>query len=502
MEKIENRWKSPEGIAIVTAVLGGIVVHLFGLVNILHNYDDIAVQPNGYGTGITSGRWFLTLFGNFVKDNLGGYNLSWINGVLFILLLAVASGFFVSAFEIKNVKSAMLIGLAFVCFPAVTSTLFFSYTAPYYGLAILFSVLAAWVVEKYKWGIILSIVFTAMSLGIYQAYVPITIGMFVLLLIKRALRSDAQLKELICRGVYYCLNLILGLLFYFVCLKVLLVLYGMELSDYQGVGNMGQISLVELPQLIWQAFRSFCMLPISDYCSLAHTPVLKLAYILLFVVTAGMIGYILIKKVKKMELVIFTLLLCIVFPIAVNFVVIMCPDSNIYTLMVYAFVLVLAMPVIVLEELPVKNVMPVAAYAVLAVIISLYAYYANVNYTSLYYANRQTENYCNSLVTQVRMTEGFDTEKEWAFIGKVKDPLLSNTWQEVPYYGGNATNVKLLTSYSWYRWIENYMGYELPMASDETIEQLKNSEEVQQMPCWPNAGSIKVVEDTVVIKFE
>lgn len=507
--KLENRLKIPEYRATITAFFGGIFVHLFGLVNMLHNYDDIAVQPNGYGTGITSGRWFLTLFGNFIKDNIGSYNLSWLNGVIFIMLLAIAAGFFVSAFEIKNVKSAMLIGLAFVCFPAVTSTMFFSYTTPYYGLAILFSVMAAWVVEKYKWGLIPSVVLTAMSLGIYQAYVPITIGMFVLLLIKHTLKPDARIKELVCKGVYYCANLILGLLGYFVCLKILLALYGMQLSNYQGVGNMGQISLSELPQLIGRAYSSFGMLPISDYCSLAHTPVLKLAYILLYIVTVATVGYILIKKVKKMELTVFTFLLFAVFPLAVNFVVVMCPESTIYTLMVYSFVLILMVPLVVLEALSAEerravfgNVMSKAAGVLLTVVISLYAYYANVNYTSLYFANRQAENYCNSLVTQVRMTEGFDTEKEWAFIGRVKDPLLNNAWQEVPGYGGNATSEYLVSAYSWYRWIEYYMGYELPMASDDKIEQLRNSEEVQQMPCWPNAGSIKVMGDTVVIKFE
>ena len=31
--------------------------HLFVLVNILHNYDNAAVIPVGYGTGLTSGRW-------------------------------------------------------------------------------------------------------------------------------------------------------------------------------------------------------------------------------------------------------------------------------------------------------------------------------------------------------------------------------------------------------------------------------------------------------------
>ena len=48
--------QTPFGIAVAAAMGVGTVTHLFGLVNILHNYDDIAQQPRGYGTGISSGR--------------------------------------------------------------------------------------------------------------------------------------------------------------------------------------------------------------------------------------------------------------------------------------------------------------------------------------------------------------------------------------------------------------------------------------------------------------
>lgn len=39
----------------------------------------------------------------------------------------------------------------------------------------------------------------------------------------------------------------------------------------------------------------------------------------------------------------------------------------------------------------------------LSVLALCYAYQTNVNYTALYYANRQVENYFSSIVTQVRM---------------------------------------------------------------------------------------------------
>ena len=39
--------------------VAGIIIHLFGLVNVLQNYDNIIVQPIGHGISLFSGRWFL-----------------------------------------------------------------------------------------------------------------------------------------------------------------------------------------------------------------------------------------------------------------------------------------------------------------------------------------------------------------------------------------------------------------------------------------------------------
>ena len=66
--------QTPEWMAFTGALLSGIVAHAFALVNILHNYDDILQQPKGYGAGITSGRWLLSILGDFSQNVLGmGY---------------------------------------------------------------------------------------------------------------------------------------------------------------------------------------------------------------------------------------------------------------------------------------------------------------------------------------------------------------------------------------------------------------------------------------------
>lgn len=175
MKKCRELLKNPVWFTVLIAFVSGIAIHLFGLINVLHNYDDICVVPAGYGTGLTSGRWFLTVLGDFIGYIWGNYNLPYANGVVFILLIAVSAGMLTSVFHIKRRISGALIGLIFVSFPSVTSVLFFKYTAVYYGFAILLSVLAVWTLERFKYGFFISVFCIAFSLGIYQAYFPITI---------------------------------------------------------------------------------------------------------------------------------------------------------------------------------------------------------------------------------------------------------------------------------------------------------------------------------------
>ena len=135
----KQRWntivRTNAGTAAIAALLAGIAAHLFGIVTILNNYDSIIAQPASYGTGVTSGRWFLNILGDIVGKCGGNYSLATVNGLLLIVFLAISAGFLVSAIRIQNRLSAILVGMLFVVFPAATSIMFFRYTAVYYGIA-------------------------------------------------------------------------------------------------------------------------------------------------------------------------------------------------------------------------------------------------------------------------------------------------------------------------------------------------------------------------------
>lgn len=505
--KQRQNFKTPAWTAVWASFTCGFFAHLFGLVTILHNCDDIAQQPRGYGTGITSGRWLLSLLGD-LADGLGGnYNLPLVNGVLFLALVACAAGLMVQIFEIRSRGMAALMGMLAAVFPSVFSTLAFRYTVIYYGISIVMAVLAALVLERYRLGWLYSAVLTACSMGIYQAYVPITISIFVLRLLQLTLSGQTDVRALIVRGLRCCGALLLGLAFYFMLLKASLILFDAQLSSYKGVDQMGKLTLSVLLKQVKLAYYMFLKTPFKDFWGFANTLPLKGMYFLLECVSAGMLLWILCKRVKSWQLALAACLLCLVFPAAVGFVIIMCPESDIYTLMMYAYVLVPCVPCVLLTCLPEEGagvcgtVLRRGIAAVLALMIFSYGYQTNVNYTALYYSNRQIENYMNALVTQVRMTDGFTAQKKWAFLGVIEDPLLHCYWQYEMDYGGEEFTGEMLKRYSWDSWMWSYCGYMPPLASEEEISELFETEEVSGMPCWPDAGSIRVIGDTVVVKF-
>lgn len=499
-------WREPRWTAGMAAVCCGVTTHMFGLVTMLHNNDDIGQMPYGYGTGLTSGRWFLTILGDTAQALGFGYNLNWVNGILFLLLIGLAAVLTVDILQLHTRWFAGLTGALFAVFPSVTATMFFRYTVVYYGISLVLSLTAVWLTERYRFGGIPAVLCLALSMGIYQAYVPFAITLFVLLLLRMILREEGDFSAVVRRGLYDCLILAAGVAVYFVLLKVCLAAYGTELSDYNGVNNMGKLSLAELPKILKETVYGFCMLPLKSYCGLAGMKLIRIAYILLALMAGGALAWILLRRVKKPLMIMLGLMLCAVLPVAINFIKIMCPDGFIYTLMVYPFVLIGCIPMVILEAMDescrAKLLVQKSLVAVLAVLALCYAYETNISYSTQYYASRQTENYLNSMIAQVRMTEGFDTDKKWAFIGQIEDPLLRSSWDYECRFGGNEPAFLLLNRETRWYWFQVYCGYSIPMAEEARVTELCQKVEVQQMPCWPNYGSVKVIGDYVVIKFQ
>lgn len=531
MQRIQNFFKKKQNVAFATALIVGLIVHIFGLVNTMHNYDDIAVLPSGFGSSINSGRWLLAILGGAFHLLFGTYNLPFFNGALFILIIAVCAGYLTALFDVENPKLAALLGAILAVFPGTTTTLFFKYTAPYYAIAILLAILAAKVLFEAKRGPLISGIHGALlvmlSLGIYQAYLPITVSILVVCLLLQALRDKTVgFRSVVLRGLGYCVSIIVGIILYriivdgaiYLCNRCMDIIYAQApdatvtrfaLSDYQGINTMGNLTFAQLGTTVWVAFKSLFILPLQDYHGFAQTLLLRVGYGIIGLLSVAVIAIGVGQSKRTVGNIASIVLLCLLYPIAVCLVEIMCPNSFVYTLMVFSFFLVPLTPLLLCELVSVnansgKKLLIFAKKAVfvtVSILVLAYAHGANVNYLRMYFTTRQTENYMSSLVTQIRMTKGFKTDQKWALIGEINDPLLNGRWQRVDTYGGNVTINNLLNQYSRNNWISNYVGYTVNYANADEIAVIEATAEFKEMPHWPNEGSVRIINDMVVVKF-
>ena len=76
--------------AAATALFGALS-YFYLFANNLNNNDTISCLPQGFGTGISSGRWLLHVLGKLTEKLWGVYNVPLFNGLLALLLLALTS---------------------------------------------------------------------------------------------------------------------------------------------------------------------------------------------------------------------------------------------------------------------------------------------------------------------------------------------------------------------------------------------------------------------------
>ena len=252
MSKLFDKLKNEQyKVPFLAAIIIGLITHVVVIVNKLPNGDSMT---NFYfdQNMITSGRWFLT-----VTCGLSSYyDLNLVNGLLAIFFLAIAVVYVTRFFEMKSKAAMILTAAVMMTFPAVAATMSYMYTVDGYMIGLLLAVLAAYLCRKYKFGFIYGAFALAFSLGTYQAYVGITILLCIFELML-GISENEEIKALWNRAWKYLVMGISGGALYYGILKLLLLIEKKELSDYQGLNEMGQIAISDIPSKLSAIYYDF-----------------------------------------------------------------------------------------------------------------------------------------------------------------------------------------------------------------------------------------------------
>ena len=509
----------------LSAFICGLFAHIYALTNHLYNYDELWHTPTGFGTGLEVGRWALSItvwIQKVLFDDC--FTIPFINGMLTIILYAVAACFVVSALDIKDEFYAIVVGGLMTTFPALTCRMFFMFTTHYYAIGIAMAATGAWIIAKKKLNILkvmIAIALTVYGMAIYQANFTTAVCILVGNLLVWLITENVELKTAIKKCINYVLYLGACMALFLAGSKIALSITGRQMETYENLDQMGRLSMEQLIEGIIRCYKTFFKLPIIDVYSMNPNRIVKIAFLICFLIFLYTFVKVWMMK-KEVYLKVLVSLVFAVLPIAVNLIIIMAISSGtMYSIMVYEIVFVFIISIACLEAIrtcnsditaiPNKMVIDKAGTllnyvtaVMLVITVITYIWFANGNYLAMEYTNQHDNAYYQTLMTQIKSVDGYHADMPITMIGK---PVVDSTYTRQDMIGGtfnisgkSSTNIN---AYSSWNIMTRVLGYDpVNRNSDEEEEYFRGLDEVVNMPCYPSSGSIKIIDDTIVIKFQ
>lgn len=495
-------------ITFISALILGLLTHMYMLTNKLTNHDDLSVLfGNDYGAA--SGRWFLP----FATQLSGGFSMPWLIGLFSLLCLAGTACFVVSLLRIRRPLGCVLTAAVLVSFPTVAATLTYMFTAGAYFLALLLAAFGAWAAVRFGWwGSALGVLALVLSLGSYQSYLPVAVVLMVGAMLLETMDGERPFSALMGKGLRLVATLAAAVAVYMLIVRVTTAETG--LVDYMGLQEMGQLKLAELPALVKKSYTEYFALFLKNERGF-HFGFLPYAFGLSAAGVLVLEGMILVRRRLGPARTVLALALVAVYPLAGGLIYVMVPNAVVHDLMTYGLCFILLVPIFMAEyaaevfqdggaRLPRALVGWIAA---LTVALTAYSYMIvdNNAYLKIDVSMRQCEAYSTRLLARIEDCEGYRPGMDVVLVGsEIREAALSPTPQ--------FNSVQLIgvldmggfrTTYTYGYFLRYYCGFTDPVYLGSSAQGLAfaATEQVQAMPCYPQAGSVQVIDGSVVVKL-
>ncbi len=137
-------------------------------------------------------------------------------------------------------------------------------------------------------------------------------------------------------------------------------------------------------------------------------------------------------------------------------------------------------------------------------IIMVYIWYANGNYMRMQYTNFHDIAYYTVLMDQIKSIEGYEDELPVIVLGHTINDSTNNAGSLISdkfnLYGIMESNISAYSSNSLFT---KYLGFTPEFLwSDKDEAKFKHDPRVLEMPCYPDYGSIKLIDGVIVVKLE
>lgn len=471
-------------------------------------YDNILLY-----VPLEHGCWMQYILALIVFKLFGSASSLPIISVFFSLFfLSLAIFLLQKLFEIKKKSLKILLCLIMVSSPVIAVLYGYMYIAPYFMFSLFLSVLSCYVLcKKNKWyTFVIAVVLQAMAVGIYQAYIPFSISMLLVYFIVQVHESTRVNKKVFyfikiaLKYLGFCLSFIV---LYFLIIKLYVSVLNVHLSDYKGINNMGQESPLVYLFRVFEAYYYFIYPRLFFDHGFLPSNLFYFYYVIIFILFLLSI-FIIIKSFKKsVSQGLFVLLAILLFPLAINFIIVMVPKSIIYALMQYGSIWIFISIIIFFSIIDINSKTIKKALFILLCLSFAFVGANNIGFDNKCFLKagliqqRLVANY-TTLITRIKSVKGYNEKMCVSFVNieHFSDLTLKDTESFVINNSifGSSTSMFFLESYNYQEQIAVLTGFS-PEYKDPNV--YIGNKEVMKMPAYPDDGSIKVIDNTVIVKF-
>ncbi len=516
MEKVKKFFDDTSRFIFVSSVVIMIIAHGFCFMNIMFSHDSLSFAEIDGLDKVGLGRW---LYPFLAHRRL--IATPWLMGALSIFYVSLAVVLVSKVLELSRLQG-MCVAILFGTNVTLTS-LFCTYVfdADADCLGLLFACIAVYSFRKFPkiLNIVIPVISVVICLALYQAYICVAIGLYILILIKDAMNSESWndiLKVFIC-GIKELSTLLLGIIVYIPLMHAAAGHYGVELSnEYNGAGNLSSLTAAgvinDIP-VSYEYFRDY-FFSITEYNSLS---MVRVSWLIAILIVISVVYYIL-KHRKFLGSLVIVIPCLIIFPLGLNAIHLV-SFGLIHQLMIFAFCLVYMLPIVIVDisqekddgDQAIDKVLSYSKKAVYAitVIAIVYIGFSNIVYSNGAYLYKKlvydnTALHAQTIWKDINCIDGYNEGvTEVVFMGDFSASkiaykgIVGDRYFNVLTGAGNSSITYPKTANAFFY---NILGRDLIIVHDDAG--LADNTDYIEMPAYPRDGYCKMIGDRVVVKLQ
>lgn len=498
-KNILPQWK----MCFFSAVVVGLIAHLYKITNWLPNWDSLVFRYDAQNM-VSIGRWFLPV----VASLSSFYDLPWVTGLLAIIFHGLGAVCICKMFNVKKSTTAILIGAAVVSFPTVTSVMLYNYVADAYAISFFLACLAALLMTSEKPKFILAVVLIALSVGIYQAYITVTIMLLLCYLIVNVFNKEATLKTMLVKGAKFLLTGALGMALYYLVLNVVLKVTSTELLEYQGLDSALSFSGFHLLGSLYTIKESF----VDYFFNFSNgLNVFNTINVIVFVLTFVFYLIDVIKQKLNLSRILALCMFAILLPFGANVLAFLNSAIDYHNLMLMGFFVFYLFFILHYENVEFKNkkASSLKSWAILLVttiLIFNQVIVANVSYHKLNIAYEKSFATIIRIVDRIEQTENAQNcdkilvlgalEGSEAYSANLSPEITGTTDSYILRADDEIVGQSVLCSA-----LNDYGAKNYKFVSGNEKTKLLEKIDMNSLTNWPDKNSICVIDNVIVIKL-